>query len=201
MVRVSHLTENRKVASIGVCSFVATVTLDYSSSVDHGGDSVEFKSLCHERLLSLVMASNCLPSTHPKTCSPASLMPGVSAAMHSCLPQWRSRTLLPWSCPGPCLPWKITPPAPSTQPPTQPSGRMLPACPMSNLPFLFSVFHLCCQLMWYLQTQVKVDSRVIDQRDKHQQLNKTAYKYPVLCVTFNTGLATNSHVKAKYRCM
>ena len=39
MVRSSHLTENCKSASIGVCSFVATVALDSSSSVDHGEDS------------------------------------------------------------------------------------------------------------------------------------------------------------------
>ena len=79
MVRVSHLTENRKVASIGVCSFVATVTLDYSSSVDHGGDSVEFKSLCHEQLLSLVMASNCLPINSSKD-----LFTGFSGARSFC---------------------------------------------------------------------------------------------------------------------
>ena len=39
MVRASHLMENRKSAGIGVRSFVATVALDCSSSVDRGEDS------------------------------------------------------------------------------------------------------------------------------------------------------------------
>ena len=43
MVRASHLTENRKSASIGVCSFVATVALNCSSSVDCGEDSYQVR--------------------------------------------------------------------------------------------------------------------------------------------------------------
>ena len=43
MVRASHLTENRKSASIGVGSFVATVVLDCISSVDHGEDSYQVR--------------------------------------------------------------------------------------------------------------------------------------------------------------
>ena len=39
--RASHLTENRKSASIRIRSFVTTVALDCSSSVDHGEDSYQ----------------------------------------------------------------------------------------------------------------------------------------------------------------
>ena len=39
MVSVSHLTKNRKIASIVVRSFVATVALDCSSSMDRGEGS------------------------------------------------------------------------------------------------------------------------------------------------------------------
>ena len=35
---MSHLTDNSKIASIGVRSIVATVALDCSSSVDHEED-------------------------------------------------------------------------------------------------------------------------------------------------------------------
>ena len=38
-VWASHLTKYCKIASIEVCSFVTTVVLDCSSSVDHGEDS------------------------------------------------------------------------------------------------------------------------------------------------------------------
>ena len=41
MVRASHLTENRKSVGIGVHSFVATVALDCSTSVDDGEDSYQ----------------------------------------------------------------------------------------------------------------------------------------------------------------
>ena len=43
IVRASHLTENRKSASIGVRSFVVTVALDCSSSVDHGEESYQVR--------------------------------------------------------------------------------------------------------------------------------------------------------------
>ena len=46
MVRASHLTENCKSARIGVRSFVTTVALDCSSSVDHGEDSYQVRGLC-----------------------------------------------------------------------------------------------------------------------------------------------------------
>ena len=41
MVRASHLTKNHESASIGVRSFITTVALDCSSSVDHGQDSYQ----------------------------------------------------------------------------------------------------------------------------------------------------------------
>ena len=46
MVRASHLTENHGSASIGVHSFVATVALNCSSSVDHGEDSYQVRGQC-----------------------------------------------------------------------------------------------------------------------------------------------------------
>ncbi len=43
---VAHLMENRKSASIGVRSFITTVALDCSSSVDHGEDSYQVRGQC-----------------------------------------------------------------------------------------------------------------------------------------------------------
>ena len=72
MVRASHLTENRKIASIGVRSFVATVALNCSSSVDHReGSPSLFLSLStmHIKILQLrspsIFTSWPLRSRHP----------------------------------------------------------------------------------------------------------------------------------------
>ena len=58
-MRASHLTENHRSASIGVRSFVATVALDCSSSVDHGEDSYQVRGQCQSPLQCLPGSLNC----------------------------------------------------------------------------------------------------------------------------------------------
>ena len=74
MVRASHLTENRKIASIGVHSFVATVALNCSSSVYYGeGSPSLFLSLStmHVKILQLCSPS-IFTSWSPRSRHPAS---------------------------------------------------------------------------------------------------------------------------------
>ena len=59
MVRASYLRGNRKSASIGVRSFVATVALNCSYSVNRGEDSYQVRGQCQSPPQRLPGSLNC----------------------------------------------------------------------------------------------------------------------------------------------